>query len=171
MPDTLLNWFTRYIADPAKVEVALARRPVLLYEPSVALDGSIGEEDDDDLDFHTQSGLSPPSVGGLEPLAVVVEKTKDNAFQRRVTIGRTQNNDIVLDDPSVSRFHCWLHEETAGWNVSDAGSRNGTSVSGRRLSPKMPMGLSNGTRLKVGSVELQFHTAQGFLDVLKKRSE
>ncbi len=106
MAETLLAWFTRYSYDPQDVEVRLKGRPVLLYEP-VEASGSKDDEDDD-YQFRTQSGLEMTSISGGEPLAVIVEKTKDNAFQRRVTIGRTNTNDIVLDDTSVSRFHAWL---------------------------------------------------------------
>lgn len=174
MPDTLLSWFTRYLDDPRNVEAQLKKRPVLLYDPppDPKGDGSIGagDDEDDDYQFRTQSGVSTPAIGGGDPMAVVVEKTKDNAFQRRVTIGRTQNNDIVLEDASVSRFHCWLHEEGGTWHLADAGSRNGTAVAGRRLAAKSPVAMSSGTKLKVGAVELTFFSAEGFLAFLKKRA-
>lgn len=173
MPDTLLAWYTRYLDDPKKVEAQLKKRPVLLYDPPPEPkgEGAIGEgDDDDDYQFRTQSGISTPAIGGGDPMAVVVEKTKDNAFQRRITIGRTQNNDIVLEDASVSRFHCWLQEDGGAWHLSDAGSRNGTSVAGRRLAAKSPVAVSSGTKVKVGAVELTFFSAEGFLAYLKKRA-
>jgi pSer/pThr/pTyr-binding forkhead associated (FHA) protein len=106
-----------------------------------------------------------------EPLAVVIEKTKDNAFQRRITVGRTANNDIVLDDQSVSRFHAYLQQdERHEWTLTDAGSRNGSFVSGRRLAPRTPAPLANAAVVRIGAVQLTFYSAQGFLDLLKRRA-
>lgn len=169
MAETLLAWFNRYSHDPHDVEVRLKGRPVLLYEPPETAEP---KEEDDDYQFRTQSGLEVASIGGGEPLVVIVEKTKDNAFQRRVTIGRTNNNDIVLDDASVSRFHAWLQQQENGvaWQLFDGGSRNGTMVGGQRLAAKGGAVLAVGTKVKIGTVELTFYSAEGFLKLLKQRA-
>lgn len=170
MPESLLAWFNRFTDDPKKLEAKLGGRPVLLYEPPEEPPAATGDEDDD-YQFRTQSGIAVPAIGGGEPLAVVVEKTKDNAFQRRVTVGRTSNNDIVLDDNSVSRFHAWLeHDERQGWVVVDAGSRNGTWVGARKLGPRAPAPLTSGVKLRVGVIELTYFSSEGFLKMLKQRA-
>ena len=48
-------------------------------------------------------------------------------------IGTHSSNDVVLFDPSVSRFHCKLTCDGAGWRVQDSGSLNGTKVNGVRV--------------------------------------
>lgn len=169
MPESLLAWFNRYMDDPKKLEARLGGRPVLLYEPPEEPEAPPGDDEDDDFQFRTQSGVTVPVIGGGEPVAVLVEKTKDNAFQRRVTIGRTSNNDIVLEDTSVSRFHAWLQLDDT-WAIVDAGSRNGTYVSGKKLIAKVPSALVSGAKLKVGTIELTFLTAEGFVRLLKRRS-
>src|SRR5262245_29780416 len=45
-------------------------------------------------------------------------------------VGSHPSNDLVIDDPSVSRFHCELAVEAAGMRLKDAGSTNGTQVDG-----------------------------------------
>lgn len=143
---------------------------MLVYEPpdQVQTDTT---DDDDEYQFHTQSGAGVSPVGGGEPLAVLLEKTKDNAFVRRVTVGRTSNNDVVLDDSSVSRFHAWFEREDFGeWFIADAGSRNGTWVQSRKLTPRTPSKLFTGHRIRIGVVELTFHTAEGFLKLLRERA-
>lgn len=169
MPESLLTWFNRFGDDPKKVDARLKGRPVLLYDPPNSGETSESEE----YQFRTQSGLEVPTVSGGDPLAIVVEKTKDNAFQRRITIGRTGNNDIVLDDSSVSRFHAWLQvdEVSREWGLCDAGSRNGTDVAGGRIIAKVAAKLSNGTKVKIGAVELTFYSAEGFMKMLRKRLE
>ncbi len=48
----------------------------------------------------------------------------------RCAIGSHPSNDLVIDDPTVSRFHCELAIAGGVVRVKDLGSRNGTSVSG-----------------------------------------
>jgi pSer/pThr/pTyr-binding forkhead associated (FHA) protein len=51
----------------------------------------------------------------------------------RLTIGRAQDNDVVLDDPQVSRYHARVIRQGDEIIVEDLGSTNGTLVNGRRI--------------------------------------
>ena len=171
MAETLIAWFTRFTDDPKKAAARLRGKPVLLFDPPVRAESS--DDADDDFQFRTSAGDAAISTQTGEAVVAVVEKTKDNAFQRRVTIGRTSNNDIVLEDASVSRFHAWLQQDepSGGWSVIDAGSRNGTYVASRKTAPKQPVTLVDGAALRIGSVDLKFFTVEGFMRYLQKRSE
>ncbi len=48
----------------------------------------------------------------------------------RCSIGAHHRNDVVLDDPTVSRFHCEVVAEAGGLRVLDLESRNGTVLDG-----------------------------------------
>ncbi|MFQ5558491.1 MAG: FHA domain-containing protein, partial [Acidimicrobiales bacterium] len=50
---------------------------------------------------------------------------------RAVVIGRGDDCDVVVDDPSVSRRHAVLVDDRGVLRVTDLGSRNGTAVAGR----------------------------------------
>jgi hypothetical protein len=53
---------------------------------------------------------------------------------RRLTLGRTKDNEISLDDPSISRFHAAITlNQTGDVVVSDLGSANGTFINGCRI--------------------------------------
>lgn len=170
MAQSLLSWFSLLTDDPGKLRARLSDRPVLVYEPNAEDDGS--DDSEEDYRLRTLSGVNMPSIGGGDPMAAVIEKTKDNAFQRRVTIGRTRNNDIVLDDASVSRFHAFFQrDEQQVWSITDAGSRNGTFVAGRRVNPKSAVGLVSGNKVRIGAVQLTFLTAEAFVDLLTKRGQ
>lgn len=72
-----------------------------------------------------------PDVSKYEVLPVV--KSKNSPWAGRISIGRARNNDIVVEDASVSKMHAHLIEEGAGFKITDASSHNGTVVNGTKL--------------------------------------
>lgn len=52
---------------------------------------------------------------------------------RRVTLGRSPTNSIVVRSEQVSRYHAEIFHTEGHWVVRDLDSRNGTSVGGVRL--------------------------------------
>jgi hypothetical protein len=75
-----------------------------------------------------------------------------------ITIGRDITNDIVINDPEVSRHHCRLTQGGGGYTIEDLGSTNGTFVNGQRLTGARP--LSHGDMLGLGeTVTLAYESA------------
>jgi predicted component of type VI protein secretion system len=68
----------------------------------------------------------------------VYELNKDS-----LTIGRDINNEIVINDPEVSRNHCRFTRGPGGYTLTDLGSTNGTFVNGQRLTGERPLGASD----------------------------
>jgi pSer/pThr/pTyr-binding forkhead associated (FHA) protein len=67
----------------------------------------------------------------------------------RLSIGRQPGNDMVLDDPLISRRHAEVRRTPQGWQLVDLNSSNGTFVNGRRvtsatLAPGDVIGLGQG---------------------------
>lgn len=50
-----------------------------------------------------------------------------------VTIGRRLDNQIILDDPRVSRVHAQIRQRYGRWVLYDLGSRGGTQVNGEPI--------------------------------------
>ena len=76
----------------------------------------------------------------------------------RVTIGKDDENGIVLDDdPTVSRLHAVLEQFAAGWCVNDLGSSNGTFLNGERI--WAPQRLRHGDEVRVGRTRLLFRNS------------
>ena len=69
----------------------------------------------------------------------------------RVRIGRGSDNDVVLPDVSVSRYHAEIRPEAQGWSVYDLQSTNGLEVN--RV-PVERAALRPGDTLTVGTFEI-----------------
>lgn len=69
------------------------------------------------------------------------------------TIGRSPDNTIHLDDPSVSGRHAQLHQVGETFHLQDLGSTNGTHVNGETI---MSVALKVGDRIRFGKVEACF---------------
>lgn len=70
-----------------------------------------------------------------------------------VRLGRALDNDVVVSDSRVSRYHAQLQWTGRGWVVMDLGSTNGTSIGERRVADE-PLPLRPGTDLLLGQVPL-----------------
>lgn len=54
-----------------------------------------------------------------------------------IRIGKASDNDFVVNDPHVSRYHAKLVREEGGyWLLEDLGSTNGTFVNGAQIVKK-----------------------------------
>jgi len=62
-------------------------------------------------------------------------------------IGRWQDNDVVVDDRWISRYHARIRREGGQYLVEDLDSKNGTLVNGRRIAG--PTALRDGDRIQV----------------------
>ncbi len=69
----------------------------------------------------------------------------------QVTIGRIPDNDIVLDDVTVSRRHAVLANESGEWIVRDLRSLNGTYLNHARVDEAV---INHGDELQVGKYRL-----------------
>ena len=53
--------------------------------------------------------------------------------QPKIVVGRDDEADIIIDNPSVSRRHAEMRQEGVGWVVEDLGSSNGTFLHGQKI--------------------------------------
>ena len=52
---------------------------------------------------------------------------------RQLRIGRASDNDVVVSDLSVSRYHAELRRTSRGYEIVDPDSHNGTYLNGQRI--------------------------------------
>jgi transcriptional regulator with PAS, ATPase and Fis domain len=69
------------------------------------------------------------------------------------SLGSHPRNDFVLDEPTISRFHCELRVGPEGVTVRDLGSLNGVVVDGVRVFEAL---LRGGSLLRLGALVIRF---------------
>src|SRR5215213_2947832 len=72
------------------------------------------------------------------------------------TIGRDSDNDIVLDEMTVSRCHALLYMRAGHVAIMDLESTNGTFVNGLQVRPDAPVRLANGDLIQIGQVMARY---------------
>ena len=68
--------------------------------------------------------------------------------QSVLKIGRNSENHVILNDPSISRFHAEIRPQNGSFYIVDVGSKNGTIVNGERVTERK---LAHGDRIQLGS--------------------
>ncbi len=141
-------------------------RPVLLWE--------VPADDDSDQRWQrTQLGPDELQPSTSEPLVFELKKVpgKVNAFAHDVTVGRSDSNDIVIIDTSVSRFHAYFQKDRKSdrWWVVDAESKFGTEVAGVRIAPNEPALVEDRVKVRFGQVEMTFLMPATFLAYLSAK--
>jgi hypothetical protein len=71
-----------------------------------------------------------------------------------VTLGRSRQCDIVVDDPNVSRQHAEIRPRGGSWVVNDLGSTNGSRLNGHRIDG--PEVLKQGDEIELGTSVITF---------------
>jgi serine/threonine-protein kinase len=106
-----------------------------------------------------------PNVTGLPPnvapfgsdvqFVIVMDGATQLPLSGRKTVGRSIGNDFVIDNPSLSRFHCAFVVEGSQCSIDDFNSANGTYVNGVRVVGRKT--LEDGDGIRIGQVKLTFH--------------
>jgi hypothetical protein len=88
----------------------------------------------------------------MESRIFKVVKKGESSFANKITIGRSANNDIVIEHPEISKFHAFFTQNDLNYNyeITDVNSMNGT-----RLVPMKKSEVSNGDVITFGK-ELTF---------------
>jgi len=74
--------------------------------------------------------------------------------RRENSLGRSKYCDVVLNYPTVSRFHAVIARRKEGWVIIDTGSSGGTKLDGKAIERRAP--LRHGQKLNFGSYDFIF---------------
>jgi two-component system cell cycle response regulator len=67
-----------------------------------------------------------------------------------ISLGRDPDNDIYIDEETVSRKHAKIEKKGGKTTVIDLESTNGTYLNDRRVEPLIEFSLNDGDRIKIG---------------------
>jgi len=91
----------------------------------------------------------------------------------QITVGRSEDNDLVIHDETVSAQHALFLRDikTSITQLQDRESTNGTRVNGAFLLPGRTPRLQDGDRILFGDAEFFFYSPGGLYDELSKMFE
>lgn len=103
-----------------------------------------------------------PAFASPDAIVHPIAKSKRNPFGDMITVGRASNNDIILSDANVSKFHAYFRVDGDVVKIHDTGSTNGTRVDGRPAG-KEGIALSTLARIELGPSRNLIFIARGDL--------
>jgi hypothetical protein len=148
-----------------------------IFTTGISVDPNFGEFEDD-LRRHDEemrvAKLGVPIPGAAPPMPdiqVIARVTLPNGTReiplifkpggRRLNVGRASDNDLTLNDTSVSKIHAALLMTAEGTLlVADTGSTNGTYLNGRRISYGESRLIEDGDVVGFGDVEVRLRKSE-----------
>jgi pSer/pThr/pTyr-binding forkhead associated (FHA) protein len=110
--------------------------------------------------FDETGGEVAPATGVDGASLIELDQVEGTAGRRMhdikegvVTVGRTPQSDIFLDDVTVSRKHAEIERGERGYRIRDVGSLNGTYVNRVRVDA---VDLRNGDEIQIGKYRFKF---------------
>jgi hypothetical protein len=148
-----------------------------IFTTGISVDPNFGEFEEDlrrqDEEIRAaKAGLPiPGSSPPMPDIQVIARVTMPNCTReiplifkpggRRLNVGRASDNDLSLNDTSVSKIHAALLMTGEGTLlVADTGSTNGTYVNGRRISYGESRLIEDGDVVGFGDVEVRLRKSE-----------
>jgi transcriptional regulator with GAF, ATPase, and Fis domain len=97
------------------------------------------------------------------------DRRKERIFdQNVVSMGAMDDNDVVLNEETVSRYHCKVIQDQDGYILQDQSSTNGTFINRVRIREAY---LKSGCMVQLGKVELKFYFADEKVPIVPSQKE
>jgi DNA-binding NtrC family response regulator len=102
-------------------------------------------------------------------LQAVDDPSQEWTFDKEeVRIGSMDDNDVVLHDDTVSRYHCRIIQDDTGYILVDNSSTNGTFINKVRVREAF---LKPGCTLGVGGSQLRFNAREEEVHIVPSRAD
>ncbi len=118
----------------------------------------------------TTSHPAPPEITRALSLVVLSGRARGTrlTLTERLRIGKSKDNDLVLPDETVSRYHCEVRRVASGVHITDLGSTNHTRV-GQAIVREAT--LAPGATFTVGDVDLLLRVDASPMHVLPSEAD
>ncbi len=120
------------------------------------------------------SGTSPdrPFNPKEDFLVFEIKLRAESDSDDTIWLGRSESNDIIINDSSVSAVHAFIRKgEGGGFFLQDMNSMNGSYVDDVRVPAQGvggPLGLRTGARVVLGSVVMSFLQVAEFRSLIRR---
>lgn len=148
-----------------------------IFTTGISVDPTFGEFEEelrqqDEARRAAQTGIalpqSPPPIPDVDLTARITRRgdTREVLLTfkpggKRLNVGRVADNDLCLNDTSVSKIHAALLVNQQGTLlVADTGSTNGTFINGRRIAYGEARQIEAGDVVGFGDVEVRFRKTE-----------
>jgi pSer/pThr/pTyr-binding forkhead associated (FHA) protein len=102
------------------------------------------------------------------------QKTAELKFTTgdRLSVGRSKENHLSLEDKSVSKNHATLMLNAEGKLViADTGSTNGTFINGERIAYGRALEINDGDQVKIGQIDVFFRRTPRTTDFVAEEED
>jgi transcriptional regulator with GAF, ATPase, and Fis domain len=94
---------------------------------------------------------------------------RERAFDQPVVkLGAMDDNDLVINQETVSRYHCRVAQEPEGYVLVDLGSTNGTFINGVRIKEAY---LRPGCSVQLGNAAMKFYFADEKVPIVPSQAQ
>jgi hypothetical protein len=106
-------------------------------------------------------------LGHMQQVFEIRQKKPDPEGQ--VTLGRSDECDLIVADETVSSKHAVIQRDQASgqYQIQDLSSRNGSRINGQPIEPGTQAQLTSGDNLQVGDAAFVFFRPEGLYDALE----
>lgn len=168
--NTGIDYFTNYSSRPFLVGKELYDGLLTKDQFSEAKTLPISRKKvvDDTSFFHRTEGESAKNDSITRAIFALNKKRFSKELSNIITVGRHSENDIVIADYSISRYHAKIEIYFDKFFVSDNGSTNGSCVDGHELLINEKKQLQVGSIASFGRIVFMMMTARDLYIMLKQ---
>ena len=94
------------------------------------------------------------SVAECTPVSYLMFNKKKMNLVEKLTIGRSSDCELVIDNKLVSRFHASIQKIKDAYFLKDEGSTNGTLLNGQKIDSAKFYKLAPGDKITIGAESL-----------------
>jgi hypothetical protein len=176
--DALASELTGYLLEHARRErLVMMSRPVVEFETDSRLglgefgiqtrvvsppeqedEPPVGEESGRTMIYSTAGRVSEPleerAHSRQHKALLLMDGKRLVVGPSGVTMGRSRQCDVLVDDANVSRTHAEIRPRGGSWVLTDLGSTNGSRLNGTRL--EGPEVLKPGDEIELGTSLIKF---------------
>ena len=128
-----------------------------------------GESEDLPVSFQTMAVSNAKTAYAEGAVYPVIKRRGANTFSF-ITIGRSKNNDIVIDAGAISKLHAVIQEKDSQFTLMDSSSTNGTRLNDHPLIPQKPIKMNPGDLITfAGQISARFFDPRAvYIWIVKK---